>query len=164
MSASSWSPPPLPSYGRPHTVRNQKRACANSALPLKALWSFGERRQLGRGNDERCHLLHQNSPRPLRLRRRAARSIRKQTSSSRPISFPKIDASRSQWGGYDAEDGYSDKARSSKEQIISGWLKTLSGRVTVDYGANAGRYSRLAAPFSDVVLAVEPDTMAAEHL
>jgi hypothetical protein len=77
---------------------------------------------------------------------------------------PKIDASRSQWGGYDAEDGYSDKARASKEEIISGWLKTLSGRVTVDYGANAGRYSRLASPFSAVVLAVEPDTMAAEQL
>ena len=79
-------------------------------------------------------------------------------------SGPKIDASRSQWGGYDAEDGYTDKARSSKEQIISGWLKGLSGRVTVDYGANAGRYSRLAAEFSQVVLAVEPDTMAAEQL
>jgi len=79
-------------------------------------------------------------------------------------SGPKIDASRSQWGGYDAEDGYTDKARSSKEQIISGWLKALSGRVTVDYGANAGRYSRLAAEFSQVVLAVEPDTMAAEQL
>ena len=79
MSASSWSPPPLPSYGRPHTVRNQKRACANSALPLKALWSFGERRQLGRGNDERCHLLHRNSPRRLRLHRRAPK---RQTQSS----------------------------------------------------------------------------------
>ncbi|MEY3602562.1 MAG: hypothetical protein RL169_1806, partial [Armatimonadota bacterium] len=77
---------------------------------------------------------------------------------------PKIEASRSQWGGYDAEDGYSDKARASKERIISGWLKAISGRVTVDYGANAGRYSRLAAEFSDVVLAVEPDTMAAEQL
>ena len=77
---------------------------------------------------------------------------------------PKIEASRSQWGGYDAEDGYTDKARASKEQIISGWLKAISGRVTVDYGANAGRYSRLAAEFSDVVLAVEPDTMAAEQL
>ncbi len=77
---------------------------------------------------------------------------------------PKIDANRSQWGGYDAEDGYTDRARTSKEQIISGWLKAISGRVTVDYGANAGRYSRLAAPFSDVVLAVEPDTMAAEQL
>ena len=77
---------------------------------------------------------------------------------------PKIDAQRSQWGGYDAEDGYTDKARSSKEQIVSGWLKALSGRVTVDYGANAGRYSRLATQFSQVTLAVEPDTMAAELL
>jgi hypothetical protein len=34
----------------------------------------------------------------------------------------------------------------------------------VDYGANAGRYSRLAAQFSQSVLAVEPDTMAAELL
>jgi hypothetical protein len=77
---------------------------------------------------------------------------------------PKIDANRSQWGGYDAEDGYTDKARSSKEEIISGWLKSISGQVTVDYGANAGRYSRLAAQFSQSVLAVEPDTMAAELL
>ena len=76
----------------------------------------------------------------------------------------KIDANRSQWGSYDAEDGYTDGARASKEQTISGWLKAISGRVTVDYGANAGRYSRLAASFSDVVLAVEPDTMAAEQL
>lgn len=71
MSASSWSPPPLPSYGRPHTVRSQKKACANSAVPLKALWSCGERRQLGRGNDERCHQHHRNSPRRRRLGRHA---------------------------------------------------------------------------------------------
>lgn len=77
---------------------------------------------------------------------------------------PKIEAHRSQWGGYDTEDGYTDKARVSKEQIIKDWLKTLTGRVTVDYGANAGRYSRLAAEYSEVVLAVEPDTMAAEQL
>ena len=79
-----------------------------------------------------------------------------------------------EWGGYyDTVEGEIDPNKKptpgedNRETIISSILKAIQPKYVVDLGANAGRYSRLAAKIgAREVLSIEPDlvAMAKNHL
>lgn len=78
------------------------------------------------------------------------------------------------WGGYyDTVEGEIEPSKKptpgedNREAIISSILKAIQPKYVVDLGANAGRYSRLAAKIgAREVLSIEPDivAMAKNHL
>ena len=55
------------------------------------------------------------------------------------------DYAETEWGDYYSSTNYVDEAMDDKEQNVSKLLKACSGKIAADFGANTGRFSRLAA-------------------
>ena len=63
---------------------------------------------------------------------------------------------------YDSNNNYTNEALLSKERIVRGFLENLSIRSTWDLGANTGKFSRLAAQYSEYVCAWDIDHACVE--
>ena len=63
---------------------------------------------------------------------------------------------------YDSKNNYSNEALLSKESIVRGFLENLRVRSTWDLGANTGKFSRLAAQYSEYVCAWDIDPACVE--
>jgi len=68
-----------------------------------------------------------------------------------------------EWGDYYAHTNYSDAAAQSKEALVASYLDAVTPRTAWDFGANDGRYSRLALAYGGSVVAFDVDPIAVER-
>ncbi len=70
---------------------------------------------------------------------------------------------RTEWGNYYSETNYSQEASKRKEEILAIWMKKIEPQTVWDFGANDGRYSRIAADSGAQVTAFDIDPIAVER-
>lgn len=68
------------------------------------------------------------------------------------------------WDDYYANDIESEKYIADKIEVIKAWLEQAKPNITVDLGANTGKFSLIASPFSKHVYAVESDIYCVEEI
>jgi ribosomal protein L11 methylase PrmA len=68
----------------------------------------------------------------------------------------------SEWGKYDQEHSYSGAGTADKERAVREWLTHLSPDRVWDLGANAGRFSDVAAAVAQLVVSIDADANAVE--
>jgi len=68
------------------------------------------------------------------------------------------------WSEYYEQDIASEKYLSNKEQIVKNWLEQLQPVSVLDLGANTGKFSFLAAPFTKRVIAMEWDDICVDTM
>jgi len=68
------------------------------------------------------------------------------------------------WDNYYQNDIESDAYLADKERIVTAWLSGITPGVTIDLGANTGKFSVIAAQISKQVYAVENDTYCVDEL
>lgn len=66
------------------------------------------------------------------------------------------------WSKYYKETIESESYLSEKEKVINKWLSELDSSIVLDLGANTGRFSRIAAQYSNYVLALESDPVCVD--
>jgi hypothetical protein len=71
---------------------------------------------------------------------------------------------RSQWSGYRDDNSYSPEDDSAKASYVEKIASAKRRSLVCDLGANDGRYSRIAAPFADTVIAADIDHLVVERL
>jgi hypothetical protein len=70
---------------------------------------------------------------------------------------------QTEWGDYYSETNYSQEASKRKEEILANWIKKIEPQTVWDFGANDGRYSRIAADNGAHVTAFDIDPIAVER-
>jgi hypothetical protein len=80
------------------------------------------------------------------------------TKWEKPYQFEK------HWSEYYDQDIESEKYLSNKEQIVKNWLEQLQPLSVLDLGANTGKFSFLAAPFTKRVIAMELDDICVDTM
>lgn len=75
-----------------------------------------------------------------------------------------IKGTESNWLNYTTDNQYSAADRDLKEDFVRRSLASHPRQLTWDLGCNTGQYSRIAAHFSDTVLAMDADVMVIERL
>jgi len=78
------------------------------------------------------------------------------TKWEKPYQFEK------HWSEYYEQDIASEKYLSNKEQIVKNWLEQLQPLSVLDLGANTGKFSFLAAPYTKRVIAMESDDICVD--
>jgi hypothetical protein len=68
-----------------------------------------------------------------------------------------------EWAEYDANTSYGAAATASKERLVANLLAQTTGATVWDLGANAGRFSRIAAEGGRSVLSFDIDPAAVER-
>jgi ribosomal protein L11 methylase PrmA len=72
-----------------------------------------------------------------------------------------------EWGNYYDDTNYVDESMSDKGRAVAGFLKTLrkenTGKLAADFGANTGKFSRLAAEQGFYVLSHDIDEVAVDR-
>jgi hypothetical protein len=70
-----------------------------------------------------------------------------------------------EWGGYYEDTNYVEPSMKHKEEVVSAFLKRCHGRdhmIAADFGANTGKFSRLAAGMGFFVLSHDIDEVAVD--
>ena len=75
-----------------------------------------------------------------------------------PYSFEK------HWSTYYEQAIASEKYLADKEQTIKGWLEKLQPNSILDMGANTGKFSFIAAPYTKRVIALESDDICVDMM
>ena len=70
----------------------------------------------------------------------------------------------SQWSGYYAESSYSQESMNLKESAVDSMLKSIRPSSLIDFGANTGRFSQIAARQGSKVIALDKDPLCVELL
>ena len=78
------------------------------------------------------------------------------TKWKKPYQFEK------HWSEYYEQDIESEKYLANKEQIVKKWLEQIQALSILDLGANTGRFSFLAAPYTKRVIALESDDICVD--
>ena len=81
----------------------------------------------------------------------------------RTVEGLKLKGVVTEWGDYYAHTNYSDAAAQSKEALVREYLAAVRPRTAWDFGANDGRYSRLALAYGGSVVAFDVDPVAVER-
>lgn len=81
----------------------------------------------------------------------------------REIEKLELKGVKTEWGEYYEHTNYSDEASTSKEEIVASFVKEARPRVVWDFGANDGRYSKIAGKFGAEVVAFDIDPIAVER-
>ena len=68
-----------------------------------------------------------------------------------------------EWGDYYAHTNYTQEASGDKARIVSEFLNLIKPKITYDFGANDGTYSKLALNFNSQVVAFDIDPVATER-
>ena len=71
---------------------------------------------------------------------------------------------KSQWTSYEYENPYDEADRQAKEDFVRRHLDLVRPKQVLDLGCNTGAYSRLAAPMTELVVAVDSDPAVIETL
>jgi len=78
------------------------------------------------------------------------------TKWEKPYQFEK------HWSEYYEQDIASEKYLVHKEEIVKKWLEQLQPASVLDLGANTGKFSFLAAPYTKRVIALESDDICVD--
>jgi len=78
------------------------------------------------------------------------------------VSKMKWKPSGTEWGDYYEDTNYSSKAEAEKERLVSGFLNKARPDTVWDFGANTGRFSRLASKAGIHTVAFDIDPAAVE--
>ena len=70
---------------------------------------------------------------------------------------------QTEWGNYYEDTNYVDEAMVDKEQAVGNMLGSCTGHVAADFGANTGKFSRLAAQAGYFVLSHDIDEVAVDR-
>ena len=81
----------------------------------------------------------------------------------RTVEGLRLKGVETEWGDYYAHTNYSDTAAQSKEKLVSAFLEDIRPRTAWDFGANDGRYSRLALAYGGSAVAFDVDPIAVER-
>ena len=81
----------------------------------------------------------------------------------RTVEGLRLKGVETEWGDYYAHTNYSDAAAQSKEKLVSAFLEDIRPRTAWDFGANDGRYSRLALAYGGSAVAFDVDPIAVER-
>jgi hypothetical protein len=81
----------------------------------------------------------------------------------RAVEGLRLKGVETEWGDYYAHTNYSDAAAQSKEKLVSAFLEAVRPRTAWDFGANDGRYSRLALAYGGSAVAFDVDPVAVER-
>ncbi|MBR2570607.1 MAG: SAM-dependent methyltransferase [Clostridia bacterium] len=68
-----------------------------------------------------------------------------------------------EWGDYYAHTNYTEDAAQSKEQLVASFINEVRPATTWDFGANDGRYTRLALAHGGSAVAFDIDPIAVER-
>ncbi|MBR0221387.1 MAG: hypothetical protein IJQ63_06405 [Synergistaceae bacterium] len=81
----------------------------------------------------------------------------------RGIENLKLKNIMTEWGDYYAHTNYTQDASDDKARIVSEFLNLIQPKITYDFGANDGTYSKLALKFNSQVVAFDIDPVAVER-
>lgn len=70
---------------------------------------------------------------------------------------------QTEWGEYYEHSNYSDEASKSKALIVSEFIEVASPKIVWDFGANDGRYSKIASKQGAGVVSFDIDPIAVER-
>ena len=70
---------------------------------------------------------------------------------------------RTEWANYYAETNYTDAATGHKIRLVGAWLDEARPKMVWDFGANTGRFSRLAAEAGAETVAFDVDPACVER-
>lgn len=70
---------------------------------------------------------------------------------------------QTEWGEYYEHSNYTDEASKNKAHIVTGFLEEANPQIVWDFGANDGRYSRIASKLGAEVVAFDIDPIAVER-
>jgi hypothetical protein len=68
-----------------------------------------------------------------------------------------------EWADYGERSSYDDQSAAAKDALVEGAIRTMAPSVVWDLGANAGRYSAIAARHVERVVALDIDPAASER-
>ncbi len=68
------------------------------------------------------------------------------------------------WTGYSDENTYSRDSTEKKERFVRRVLEDEPSKLVIDFGCNTGFYSRVAADFSEYVVAIDTDHASVDQL
>ena len=68
-----------------------------------------------------------------------------------------------EWADYANASSYDDESASRKDELVASFITAADARVVWDIGANAGRYSAIAAKTAERVVALDIDPAASER-
>jgi len=74
----------------------------------------------------------------------------------------KIKTRSTEWADYYSFTNYSEKAFSSKKEIISGFIEKIKPQVLWDLGANTGEFTQIASRFGTECIAFDIDPLAVD--
>lgn len=78
----------------------------------------------------------------------------------RGLSLP---SSQSTWSGYYEDNNYSESAAESKAVIVKELLGKTKPATVWDFGANTGRFSRIAAELGAFTVSIDMDPLCVQH-
>lgn len=81
----------------------------------------------------------------------------------RAIEKLELKGVQTEWGEYYEHSNYSDEASKSKAQIVSEYIEKANPEFVWDFGANDGRYSKIASKSGAEVVAFDIDPIAVER-
>ena len=81
----------------------------------------------------------------------------------RGIENLKLKNIMTEWGDYYAHTNYTQDASDDKARIVSEFLNLIQPKITYDFGANDGTYSKIALKFNSQVVAFDIDPVAVER-
>lgn len=84
-------------------------------------------------------------------------------SMMRGIAHMTLPKTQTEWGEYYGNTNYSDTAAESKHMLVRSYLSDISPKSVWDFGANDGRFSRLALEVGADVVALDIDPLAIER-
>ena len=138
---------------------------AAALLPTRSKLSFG----LGTHLHLHARAQRQHADRPESASQAKARSMSPTQqaalldSLTRLISGLKWQPAGTEWADYGTASSYDDASARAKDALVETFLRAAAPTVVWDLGANAGRYSAIAAGIADRVIALDIDPAASER-
>jgi hypothetical protein len=135
---------------------------ASSLLPGRTRLSFGLQTHIHvHSRYERRYAGSRKSPGRGRIGRNAMFGLVESLEGTvRKLSFS---PEGTEWSAYYDDTSYTDEGMERKGSLVAEFLGTVRPRIVWDLGANTGRFSRIAAGRSDLVVAFDIDPAAVER-
>jgi len=162
--AMATSPGTLPSVLRTH-LDGIPLDAARRALPWRSRFSAGL--QLHLFMHARSVTRHAKPSKALVKKSRGVAFSRRSLTNLndslvRTVSAMRAPSEPTYWADYYSRTNYTPKAESHKAALLAQWLEKIGPKSVWDFGANTGRYSKIAAEHAEHVLAFDNDMGSVE--